>query len=111
MQGNVDDSCQYGEDTVGRVETLFEFEVLVPEWVSEEVEPNAICRSLVKPARTRLGSDKESSGITRGANRGEWVANILMMELKLQVESKTNIACHEHGQVPRAEKIAIMRTQ
>jgi hypothetical protein len=54
MKRNCDDASEYREDLIMRLKTLFEFEVLVPEWVCEEVEADAFRGSLEESKRSML---------------------------------------------------------
>ena len=49
MHWDIDDSAQYGEDAVMGVHTFFELDILVPEGMGKEVEPDAYCTSLEEP--------------------------------------------------------------
>lgn len=50
----MNDSVENSEDTILCFHTLFEFEVLVPERVREEVEADAVCTTLKQSKDERL---------------------------------------------------------
>ena len=49
MQGNGNDSTQDCKDSVLSVEALFEFKVLVPERMGQEIKSYTCCSSFEKP--------------------------------------------------------------
>lgn len=50
MQGNANDASMYSKDAILGLLPLFVLNVLVPKWVSEEVQPNQGGSAFKKPA-------------------------------------------------------------
>ena len=81
MHGNMYDAVKDSKHLVVRFESLFEFQVFVPERMSEEVKPNTTGAALEKPvpAVVSLENTLKESRRGEGGGRQTWHMRVRAM--------------------------------
>lgn len=69
MHRDVDDAAENGEDAIVGFGALFEFEIFVPERMSQEVQADAVSSSFKKPVDCSLVFDQRMHGVVAEAGR------------------------------------------
>jgi hypothetical protein len=62
MHGNMDHTAKDTKDLIEGLKALFEFDILVPEWMSQEVKSHAAGTPLKKPIGSFVRLETESIG-------------------------------------------------
>ena len=73
MHGDVNHPAQDSKNLIKSLQALLELDVLVPERVGQEIQPNAGCATLEEPANRRTSvSERIHHHQNNAGEMGEW---------------------------------------